>query len=260
MKFCTLFSGSSGNCIYVEYKNTRVLFDAGKNTKHINLALAGFGLSLKDIDGIFLTHGHSDHISAIPVIASKYGMPVFAKEGVLSLLVERHGIIPSRLTLLSGNGTFTFKDLKITPFSTPHDAQDSVGYHIAGDGEGLTIATDLGFVTDEIYSHMKSSNFVIIESNYDPDMLANGPYPYPLKMRVQGSHGHLSNGDCAYTVCRLAQDGIKHFMLAHLSENNNRPELAFSEVCGALAAAGYTPGQVTVNVAPRHFASGMFEF
>ncbi len=260
MKFCTLFSGSSGNCVYVEYKSTKILFDAGKNMKAINLALSAFDMSLRDIDAIFLTHGHSDHISAVPVITNNYEMPIFAREGVLDAIVDRYGLMPSKLTLLSGQGSFTFKDLKITPFETPHDAKDSVGYYIEGGDKALTIATDLGHITDEIYGKMKNSAFVIIESNYDPEMLENGPYPYPLKMRVKGQSGHLSNGECAYTVCRLAGDGIRHFVLAHLSENNNRPDLAIREVVGALAASGYTPGDVTVNIAPRHEPSGMFEF
>jgi phosphoribosyl 1,2-cyclic phosphodiesterase len=168
--------------------------------------------------------------------------------------------MPSRLTNLCGTGTFTVGDLKITPFKTPHDAADSVGYFIEDkEGKRLTLATDLGYVTDEIYSYMKKSDFVIIESNYDVEMPDNGPYQYHLKLRVKGQNGHLSNGDCAYIVCKLADDGVKHFLLAHLSENNNRPSLAVAEVCGALSAVGYKPGDVTVNLAPRHEPSVMFE-
>lgn len=259
MKFFTLFSGSSGNSLYVESGQTRILVDAGKNMKAVQAALSQKDTSLSDISAIFLTHSHSDHISAVPVIAGNYGMPIFARSQVLDTLVEKGGIMPSRLTALNGDGPFAVGDIKVTAFETPHDSPGSVGYRIAdGDGKSLVIATDLGHITDRIYSELKKSVFAIVEANYDPEMLENGPYPYILKMRVGGMNGHLSNGDCAYAICRLAESGVRHFMLAHISENNNTPSVAANEVIAALTAAGYTPGEVTLNIAPRHDVSDTF--
>ena len=241
MKFCTLFSGSSGNCTFVEHGNTRILVDAGKNVKTIRGALQKIGYDLCDIDVILLTHGHSDHIGALKV--------------TLDVCAE---VMPSRLTLIDTDSIYTIGDISVNVFSTPHDIEGSVGYSFLADGKRLTIATDMGYVTDSTYELMKKSDFVIIEPNYDTDMLENGPYPAQLIARIKSAKGHLSNVDCANTIARLVSDGVCHFMLAHLSVNNNTQELAMRETIEKLISLGVKPGEVTVDIAPRDEAGRIF--
>lgn len=259
MKFCTLFSGSSGNCTFIEYGDTRILVDAGKNVKTIRAALQKIGYDLPDIDVILLTHGHSDHVSAIKVLAGRYSMPIMGTFGTLDHVLDTCGdVMSSRLTLIDTDSIYKIGDVAVNVFSTPHDIEGSVGYSFSADGKRLTIATDMGYVTDGAYGLMKKSDFVIIESNYDIHMLENGPYPPHLIARIKSNKGHLSNEDCAKTICRLVTDGVCHFMLAHLSVNNNTVELAMRETIEKLVSQGVKPGEVTVDIAPRDETGRMF--
>lgn len=259
MKFCTLFSGSSGNCIFVEYASTRILIDAGKNVKTIRTALRGIGYDLSDIDAVILTHGHSDHVSAVRVLASRWSMPVMGTFGTLERLLDTcEDLMPGRLTMIDDNAVYEIGDLSVTVFKTPHDIEGSVGFSVLAGDRRLTVATDIGYVTPEIYSLMQRSDFVIIESNYDNYMLENGPYPPSLVQRIKSRLGHLSNADCAETVSRLVKDGVRHFMLAHLSVNNNTVELAMGATLGRLIDEGVKPGEVTVDIAPRDEAGKVF--
>lgn len=259
MKFCTLFSGSSGNCIFVEHASTRILIDAGKNVKTIRTALKSIGYDLGDIDAVILTHGHSDHILAIRVLASRWSMPIMGTFGTLERLLDTCAdLMPQRLTIIEEGGVYDIGDLRVTVFPTPHDIEGSVGYSVSAGGKVLTVATDIGHVTPKIYSVMKASDFVIIESNYDLHMLENGPYPPHLVQRIKGKRGHLSNDDCADTVSRLINDGVRHFMLAHLSDNNNTKDLAMRTTLGRLISEGVKPGNVTVDIAPREEIGKVF--
>ncbi|MDP4151815.1 MAG: MBL fold metallo-hydrolase [Bacillota bacterium] len=262
LNFCTLFSGSSGNCVYIQDGNVRFLVDAGKNMKAVASALQSLDTRLEDINGIFITHEHSDHISALGVIAKRYNMPIFGRRATLEAVCDKiNDIMPDRLTVLDGDGTFDIFGIGVTPFKTPHDTPDSSGYVFTGSSEKtLAIATDLGVATDEVFHHLCKADFAIVESNHDIEMLKNGPYPWYLKNRVISDHGHLSNDACADLVCRLTEHGVLHFLLAHLSANNNTEKLALNTTCCKLLEKGIKPGETTVNLAPRSNISTIFDF
>lgn len=262
MKFCTLFSGSSGNAAYIEHENTRILLDAGQGVLVIKRALAALGREYKDLTAILLTHDHSDHVRGVAPIARRCGVPIYGPRAVLRAMVESSAdLMPDRLTAFAGEGPFQIGSLRITPFETPHDATASVGYLIeTGDGKRLGVATDLGYVPEPVYDKLAGADFVLIESNYDEELLRRGSYPYPLKQRILSDHGHLSNADCAACICRLCGSGTRHFLLGHLSRENNLPQLAMQAAVQRLEAEGYAPGEVTVDVAPRDTPSRMFEF
>jgi len=262
MKFCTLFSGSSGNCIYIEDNGVKILVDAGKNLKAITNSLKNINVDIKDINAILITHDHSDHISAVGTIAKHYDMPIIGRRDTLEYICEKNSdLMPDRFTVLEGEGTFDVCGIGVTPFQTPHDSRDSVGYTFVGTGgRKLAIATDLGKVTEVVFTNLLNSHFIIIESNHDLEMLNNGNYPWFLKKRVASDRGHLSNNDCAKTICSLVKKGCEHFVLAHISENNNTEKLANNTISLILLNRGIKPPQVTVDIAPRHINSTVFEF
>lgn len=262
MKFCTLFSGSSGNAAYIEEGDTRILIDAGQGIRIIGQALANIGVGYQDLSAIILTHDHSDHIRGVAPISRKYGLPIYGPRMMLEAMIDRaEDLLPDRFTSFSGEGPFWFGDLAITPFSTPHDATESVGYTIENKkGKKLAIATDLGHVPDSVYERLRGADFILIESNYDEDLLHNGRYPYYLKRRILSENGHLSNRDCAECICRLCGDGTRHFLLGHLSKENNVPVLAMQSATIKLQEAGYLPGEITIDIAPRSEQSKIFEW
>jgi len=230
----TLFSGSSGNCVYIKAGGGEILVDCGRNAKTIETALQSLGSSLKNIGAIFITHEHSDHISALEVISKRHKIPIHAAEGTAAMLG------PYAKACVVGHApryTVETPDYMIRSFITPHDSVMCVGYRItASDGE-IAIATDLGCVTDEAGDSMMGCSGVIIESNHDVEMLKYGPYPADLKRRILSRQGHLSNDDCAYFAAILARGGTKNLLLAHLSRDNNKPELALAATKKALEQA-----------------------
>ncbi len=258
MKICTLVSGSSGNCIYIESEKTRVLIDAGISARQIEAQLSKIGTSLKEIDAVLITHEHIDHIRGIPTIASRHGMPILGCRDVMTALSYKAAdILPDRFAAFD-LPDFSVGDLCFSAFDVPHDSAGCVGYVVECGESKIAIVTDIGHISENTYEKIKGATCVVIESNYDEMLLRTGRYPAILKKRVASGHGHLSNRNCAETVARLAKDGTKHFILFHLSENNNTPALALSAVCGGLTAAGFSAGEVTVNVAPRYDISGVF--
>ena len=240
----TLFSGSSGNCIYLEEKNTRILVDAGGSQRQIETALSSLGVSLPDISAIFITHEHMDHTKALPVIAKNYPIPVFcqtevAKEMYMALMQkncrkEASCLARNIRTVLPGD-EYEVGDLLITPFRTPHDSVASQGF-IIGD-RLLGIATDLGHISQEVCRYMTGCKNIILEANHDLSMLFDGPYPPYLKERVASDRGHLNNKDCAAFAADLLQAGCENFTLFHLSQENNTPSLALTETESALEMA-----------------------
>lgn len=250
MNAYTLFSGSSGNCIYLQENSTRILVDCGCNTLRIQRALAHLDTSLSGIDAIFITHEHSDHTGALPVIAKNFAIPVYcqnevAKELYLSLLNkgvkgEAAALAKCIRTVLPGE-EYELGDFVIAPFSTPHDSVDSQGF-VIGEGE-LGIATDLGHVSEEVRRYLSGCQNVILESNHDLEMLATGPYPPYLKQRVASDRGHLNNRDCASFCTELLDKGCRSFTLFHLSKENNTPELALEQSRLALSERGAEEGK-----------------
>lgn len=237
MKFCVLASGSSGNCIYVESKGTQVLIDAGTNCKTINTRLESLGLSLSSIQGLCITHDHSDHTSAIPVIMNRHNLPLYATYGT-SRVVDDRAKKNLPWTLFEPGNPFQIGALTIEAFSVPHDAGDPVGF-IVHDGERrLGIATDMGEVPPTVPYHLKSCHALILEFNHERELLLNSDRPYPLKQRILGRHGHLSNVQASNLLREIASDNLQTLFLAHLSEECNTPALARGYAKEALQACG----------------------
>lgn len=250
MQVTTLFSGSKGNCVYIRNGNTKILIDAGRSLSALSKALLLVGGRIEDIDAVIVTHEHSDHVSALPVMMKKYNTEVHMTEKTYEAFIQYYH--PSYDTVVPHETEYSINigSLNITSFSTPHDSADSVGYVIKSDTEALGYATDMGFPTKQVFDRLCSCNRVIVESNYDEKMLREGPYPIYLKERIESNRGHLSNEGCALLVSRLAKAGVRGFVLAHLSETNNLPELALRASCHALSEIGAT--DVSIIVADRY--------
>lgn len=243
--FCTLASGSTGNCSIYRSGRHCVLIDAGISTRCIGKALQALGLSLRDLTHILLTHSHTDHTKALPVLLKQTGAPVWC-----SLATAREiGLLPDRLRPLAP-GSFDADGLPLTAFATNHDAPGSLGF-VLGSGAGkLGYCTDTGHLTGEMVELLKGCPTLVLESNHDPEMLENGPYPWPLKQRVGSPYGHLSNEQCARAVPALVSAGTRRLILAHLSQHNNTPALALQATGAALAAAGLEAAVTAAPVGP----------
>ncbi|MBE6572983.1 MAG: MBL fold metallo-hydrolase [Ruminococcaceae bacterium] len=243
----TLFSGSSGNSLFVRAGDTKILIDAGKNMKTVRTALLSIERDLCEIDAVFITHAHSDHTIGLPVILRNYPMPVHVTYDTAVQLVEKGNIEYSRLSVHNVRESFKIGDLEIRSFVTPHDCRGSVGYILNYAGEyRMGICTDTGCISKEMVEELSLCDGVIIEANYDEKMLREGPYPYVLKKRIEANTGHLSNTNASRLCCMLANAGVKKIMLAHLSKENNLPELALKKCCAALYESGHTDFDITV--------------
>ena len=232
MKFSLLASGSSGNSIFVQEGTTRVLVDAGLAGKRIEERLDAVGVSAASIQAIVVSHEHSDHIQGVGVLARRFNLPVWMTEGTFEACKAKVFRGKERVRLFENDEAFSLGDLRFEPYSLSHDAADPVNFMITGREACLGIATDMGIVTHLVRNRLRGADLVILESNYDRNMLMYGPYPWKVKQRISGNRGHLSNGAAAQTLRDLVGAGLKQAVLAHLSDHNNRPELA-RETCRA---------------------------
>jgi phosphoribosyl 1,2-cyclic phosphodiesterase len=224
---CLLSSGSSGNSIYIQNKSTRVLVDAGLSGKQIEIRLQSIGVSPETLQGIVVSHEHSDHIKGVGVLARRYGFPVWMTQGTLdSSKTVFQG--SERIRVFENDEDFSIGDLEFQPFPLPHDARDPVNFVVTDGLVKVAIATDMGVMTQLVYQRLRDVDFVALEANYDRKMLMDGPYPWDLKKRISGRHGHLPNDSAAETLCDLVAEGVRQAVLAHLSEKNNHPDLALS--------------------------------
>ena len=233
MRFCSIASGSSGNCIYVGSECAHVLVDIGISGKKMEQGLNSLDLTGRDIDGILITHEHSDHIKGLGVIARKYGIPIYATGGTVDAMLRcgSLGKIPEGIFReIREDQTFEIKDLKINPFTIPHDAAQPVGYRLECGESSVGIATDLGKYNDYIIENLQNLDALLLEANHDIRMLQVGKYPYYLKQRILGDRGHLSNENAGRLLCRLLHDNMKAVFLGHLSRENNYEELAYETV------------------------------
>lgn len=255
LKCCSLYSGSSGNSFFVQSENAKILVDVGVSCKKIETALVNkFNISLKNIDGIFITHEHIDHTKSLRMISSKYNIPVFATEGTWNSLKETK-IPDENKKIIKLNKIFDFIDLRIFPFSTPHDATEPCGFNIYSGNKKISIATDIGHVDDVLFNHLKKSTFIMLESNYEPKILKISSYPYLVKKRISGNNGHLSNTDAGTTISELANFGLKDALLIHLSKENNVPEIAYQSVLEILQKNNKN---INLHIAPRDNPSKVF--
>lgn len=233
MKFCSITSGSSGNCIYVGSGETSVLVDAGISGKRIEEGLNTIDQTTKDIDGILVTHEHSDHIKGLGVLARRYGMPIYATKGTIEALKKMPNIgkIPEELFhVIKADEPFTVNDLTCEPFTISHDAAEPCGFRISHNGRSAAVATDTGCYDDYLIDHLKDLDVLLLEANHDIHMLEAGPYPYYLKRRIMSDHGHLSNDDAGELLGKVLNDHIKQVFLGHLSHENNYEKLAYETV------------------------------
>ena len=260
LRFSPLFSGSSGNATYVGCDDAHLLVDAGLSGTRVTQELMKVGVDPDMLSAILVTHEHSDHIKGIGILSRKYDLPVFATEGTWREMYGKIGAIsPRNMRIFEPGQDFYIGSIDVTPFATPHDAGQPVGYTFEISGAKLAIATDLGSVRDSWFKYVKGADAVILESNYDPGMLQTGPYPFDLKKRIMGRHGHLSNDDAGEVAAELAKNGTRQIILGHLSKENNYPELALQCTLSALKLAGVRcQSDVRVMVASRDGNSGMY--
>lgn len=251
-KFCPLFSGSSGNCTYIENGNEALLVDAGVSFKRIREALESREIDIAKIKAVLITHDHGDHISGLKTLIKKLHIPVIASRGTVYNL-EYHKILTdeNERVYVDELEEYNIGSFGIKRFATSHDCVGSSGYRIKlSDELSIGVCTDLGIVTDCVRNGLLGCNLVMIESNHDPVMLRLGPYPPELKIRVSGEKGHLSNAVSGELCGLLYGSGTKRFILAHLSENNNTPEKAESAIRTALFSAGAKDGDYILYIAP----------
>ena len=233
-RIVSLYSGSGGNSTYIRVADTAILIDAGKNAKRLCAALKSIGSDISEIRAIFITHDHADHISALEVLSKKNNIPIHITEQSARVFDRCYpSAVCSNLVTHTPLFTERIGDVTVSSFATPHDSLMSVGYRIEffdGDEKrAVGLATDIGYVTDDIKKGLLGCEAVVIESNHDEVMLRNGPYPDILKKRILSRRGHLSNKDSAHLSALLASEGTRAFLLAHISEENNEPTLALEE-------------------------------
>ncbi len=256
MKFCSIASGSSGNCIYAGTERTSVLIDAGISGKRIEAGLNSLELTTSDVDGILITHEHSDHIKGLGVLARRYAVPIYATEGTIRAITDMTAIgkIPDGLMHpICADTSFSIGDLEINPFTISHDAAEPVGYRLGHGGKSAAVATDMGCYDEYTIRNLTGLDVLLIESNHDVHMLEAGRYPYYLKRRILSEKGHLSNETCGQLLCRILHDSIREIFLGHLSRENNYEALAYETVCDEVTLGDnpYRSSDFRISIAHR---------
>ncbi|NLZ49337.1 MAG: MBL fold metallo-hydrolase [Clostridiales bacterium] len=233
MIFSSLYSGSSGNSIFLSSDNTKILIDAGMPGKSIENALKDIGEKAEEIDAIFVTHEHTDHTKGVGVLSRKYDIPIYASEGTWKGMIKQVGKIKDN-NIRVMNSPISIKDMDIASFAISHDALQPTGYSIICEGKKACIATDLGYLSEEVKDNIIDADLLLLESNHDVEMLKFGPYPYVLKKRILSDVGHLSNEACGKAIIEIMTEKQKKIVLGHLSKTNNYPELAYLTVANIL--------------------------
>jgi phosphoribosyl 1,2-cyclic phosphodiesterase len=254
-QFRTLISGSSGNAVFLSANGANILIDCGTSGKGLAACLCETDARPDDIDYILVTHEHIDHARGVGVLSRRYDIPVVASAGTWDNMLIGD-IAEKNQIALETCAPIDLRGIQVTPFAIPHDAAMPTGFRFDVGNESYAVATDMGRITDTVKAALRGCDAVLLESNYDADMLETGPYPYPLKRRISGANGHLCNDD-AGLLCRfLVENNTKHVLLGHLSNENNSPETAFSTVTRELAFAHIQVGRdVLLSVAPRYSTS-----
>ncbi len=255
LEFCSFASGSSGNCYLVRSDSTSILVDVGIAGKHILSGLKECGMEPTDVDGILLTHEHTDHVKSIRMLGRKASnAEIYSTAGTLNSVIDK--LPEERSTAIDRNEHFMVGEIEVQAFPISHDAADPVAYSFQCGKKKLTIMTDTGIVTEDMFHQLETSDSVVLESNHEVNILRVGPYPYPLKQRILGDHGHLSNETAGNTVCRYLEahrgDDMPKIVLAHLSHQNNTPEQAYLTVRNILFEDDYYVGKdLNLSVAKR---------
>lgn len=253
LNFCSLYSGSSGNSLFVESSHTKLLVDAGVSSKKIEKALSDIKVDPTSLDGILVTHEHIDHVQGLGTFSKKFNLPVFVNQETLDAMPKQRDKIESNLIkTFKISDKFSIGDLDIKPFSIPHDAINPCGFNIWKDDKKISIATDIGHMTNDILKELEESLFIMLEANYDPEVLRCSSYPFTLKSRIAGPIGHLSNEIAGKTISRLLNSGLKYAMLGHLSKESNFPELAYQTVIDeVISNDSMNKDEINLSVASR---------
>ena len=260
LKFYSLYSGSSGNSLLVKTENTNILVDAGVSSKKIETALTNLEIDPSSLDGILITHEHSDHVQGLGTFSKKFGIPVFVNQKTLDAMPkQKEKISEKNINFFKIEEKFEINDLKIKPFAIPHDAANPCGFNIYKNNKKISIATDIGHMTNSILENLEKSSFIMLESNYDPEVLKCSPYPYYLKTRIAGPNGHLPNEMAGKTISHLLKYGLEGAMLGHLSKESNFPELAYKTVVDELISNNYNENSLSLNVASRDCPSKLIK-
>ena len=264
IKFLSLASGSSGNCYYLGTEQYGILIDAGIGIRTIRKVLKEYGLSLSMIRAVLITHDHADHIKAVGHLGEKFGIPVYTTPEI-HVGINKSYCMTEKLSTsvrhLYKETPLELEDFKITAFEVPHDGTDNVGYCIEADGKVFTFLTDLGCITPVAAQYICKAHYLIIEANYDKEMLMMGPYPAYLKERIIGPNGHMCNKDTAEFLADNMHENLKYIWLCHLSKDNNHPELAYKTVELILRSKGIFVGaDVQLIALKRNTPTGMYEF
>ncbi len=259
-KLCSLASGSSGNCTYISNNGTGFLVDAGISYRSIFHSLKEVGICTSSIKALLVTHEHSDHIKCAGVVSRKLNIPIYANENTWVAMEPSLGKLnPKNIRLFKTGTGFEIDDISVSSYNIPHDAVEPVGFTFGMGKMKIGFATDLGYFSDEIRENLKGSDFILLESNHDVEMLKAGSYPYFLKRRILSEIGHLSNEDAGQAACELVNSGICKIMLGHLSKENNFPQLAYETVKSIMVEKGIKLGEdVDLCIAPRSGVSEVF--
>lgn len=261
MIFCPLYSGSSGNSIFVASQNTKILVDAGMPGKSIESALKHINQNPSDIDGIFITHEHSDHIKGAGIISRRYDIPIYANENTWKAMENKIGNIKENNIKIICENSVDIKDMHIISYNISHDAASPIGYALYSGNKKACIATDLGYFSEEVKNVIKDADVILLESNHDVEMVKFGPYPYPLKRRILSEVGHLSNDACGKAIVEIMDGKQKHIILGHLSKTNNYPDLAYQTVLNILKENHIEIGRdISLNLARRDMPSDVIDF
>lgn len=233
MEMMSIASGSSGNCIYIGTDKTHILIDAGISGKRVESGLNSVGLTMRDIDGICVTHEHNDHIKGLGVLSRRYGLPIFTMKETRQEIqrISSVGVIdPELFVEIEESIPFMIGDISLKALPISHDAAHPVAYIAESETHKMGVVTDLGCYDEKLTAELKNMDALLLEANHDIRMLEIGPYPYPLKQRILGKRGHLSNEASGQLLGELLHDNIKAVFLGHLSKENNYEELAYETV------------------------------
>lgn len=261
MRICVLASGSKGNCVFIEGKNTKILIDAGISKLEVEKRLTLLNVNPDEIDSILITHEHSDHIAGVGNFARKHNCKVFAHKDVWPILNEKLGDLKTCQQIEFSGQPFFINELNIQSFDVEHDALHCVGFSVECDNKKISTATDLGHTTPEILNHLYTSDAILLEANHDIEMLKNNPkYPYSLKQRILSNHGHLSNDATAQAIVNMLGKNVRGIMLGHLSEQNNSPEKVIKTIQQTLQSCGATENQnLLIDIATQNKVSRIFK-
>jgi phosphoribosyl 1,2-cyclic phosphodiesterase len=258
LNFCSLSSGSSGNCYYIGNDYNGILIDAGISATSIRKFLRDMNISMQTIMGVLITHNHSDHIRGLEVLTRKNSLPAFTTDKIWRSILSPHvNISRDCIREIPLEQTFHLGGFDIEAFPVNHDAPETVGYHISDGNKHITIATDLGHICQTAASYLRKANLLVIESNYDEELLEKGSYPYFLKARIRCDNGHLGNHQTADFLSEIINKDISHIFLAHLSKNNNTPEKALQTLRQTLSEKGLNLNGQQISVLNRHIPGEM---